>query len=435
MQQQVLPTASQVEWANCEVGVIIHFDVQVFEPNYRFRNQWGYTPPPAVFAPRELDTDQWLDAAASAGAKYAVLVAKHCSGFSLWPTAAHDYSVANAPWRDGKGDIVGDFFASCERRGIRPGLYCSTSCNACMNVDNPGTVRSGDPAEQQAYNNVVIRQLTELWTHYGDVFEIWFDGGTLAPEKGGPDIASLLHKLQPEAVVFQGPPECTSLLRWVGNERAEAPYPCWSRTNILTASGGEEERHIFGVGDPDGQYWAPAESDMPNRDQRKAFMGGWFWREGDDEHLYSVEHLLERYYLSVGRNSNLLLGMVIDNRGLVPDADTERFAQFGTAVRTRFARCVAETNGTGTVLTLPFAEPATIDHIVIMEAIAAGQRIRRYHIDGITPAGPRRLAEGSSIGHKRIERIAPVNVSSLTLHVDESSGEPVVGALKAYAPK
>lgn len=72
---------------------MFHFDLQVFEPTYKWRADWNYHPDLSIFNPKELDTDQWLKAAKAAGATYAVLVAKHCSGFSLWPTKAHPYSV------------------------------------------------------------------------------------------------------------------------------------------------------------------------------------------------------------------------------------------------------------------------------------------------------------------------------------------------------
>ena len=100
-----VPNEVQKEWAEAEIGVIIHLDMPVFVPEYNFR-EWGSHPDASVFNPTDLDTDQWLKTAADMGAKYAVLVAKHCSGFSLWPTEAHGYSVRNSPWKDGKGDIV-----------------------------------------------------------------------------------------------------------------------------------------------------------------------------------------------------------------------------------------------------------------------------------------------------------------------------------------
>jgi len=107
--RDTLPTNAQTQWSDAEIGVIIHLDLQVFEPTYRFAADWNYHPDLSVFNPKELNTDQWIRAAKAAGAKYAILVAKHCSGFSLWPTKAHGYSVKNTPWRNGKGDIVKDF--------------------------------------------------------------------------------------------------------------------------------------------------------------------------------------------------------------------------------------------------------------------------------------------------------------------------------------
>ena len=66
--------------------------------------------------------------------------------------------------------------------------------------------------------------LAELWSRYGDLFHIWFDGGALPPEKGGPDMLPLLAKYQPKANVFQGP---AATVRWIGNEAGVSPYPCW----------------------------------------------------------------------------------------------------------------------------------------------------------------------------------------------------------------
>ncbi len=431
----VRPTPEHVAWADCEVGVIIHLDVQVFEPDYRFREQRGYSPSPGVFAPAALDTDQWVETAVSAGAKYAVLVAKHCSGFSLWPSAAHGYHVGSSPWRGGQGDVVGDFMASCAKYGVQPGLYYSTSCNAYCGVDNPGKVLSGDPADQARYNQVVTTQLSELWTRYGPLFEIWFDGGTLPPEQGGPDVLSLLWNLQPQAVCFQGPKGTRSMLRWVGNERAEAPYPCWSTTHLATGRfTGEEDAPPEGAGDPDGEYWAPAESDMPNRDQHRAFQGGWFWREGDEAHLYSVEHLLERYYRSVGRNTNFLLGMVIDQRGLVPDADRAQFAALGRAWTGCFTNRLAETSGQGTEVSLTLPQPSPVAQVVLQEDIAEGERVRAFTLEGRTPAGWRELFAGSCIGHKLIERLEPVELAELRLKVTASTAEPLVRRLAAYGP-
>jgi alpha-L-fucosidase len=42
---------------------------------------------------------------------------------------------------------------------------------------------------------------------------------------------------------------------------------------------------------------------------------------------------MDKYTISVGRNSNMLLGIVADRRGLVPDADVKRLDEFGLAIK------------------------------------------------------------------------------------------------------
>lgn len=86
MQSIILPSEEHKTWSDLEVDVLLHMDMQVFEPGYKFREQWGYQPAADFFAPMELDTDQSIQSAKAAGVKYAVLIAKHCSGFCLWPT-------------------------------------------------------------------------------------------------------------------------------------------------------------------------------------------------------------------------------------------------------------------------------------------------------------------------------------------------------------
>lgn len=410
-----LPTPEQVAWADCGVGVIIHLDIQVFEPEYDFRRSWGYTPDPRKFNPEKLDTDQWLEAARSLGARYAVLVAKHCSGFSLWPTGVHDYSVRSSRWRGGRGDIVRDFIASCRRCGVLPGLYCSTGCNAFCDVDDV-LVRSGDAALQERYNQIVYLQLDELWGRYGELFEIWFDGGALPVEKGGPDLVPIYQKHQPDAIVFQGP---AASIRWIGNEQGVAAYPCWATV--------PHRQDYHGPGDPDGRYWLPGECDVPVRNHE------WFWTPNAEHKLHSVEQLMDMYYRSVGRNCNLLLNANPNPEGLVPQADFQRYVEFGKEIRRRFDTPLARTEGSGSTVELRLPKPSTIDHVVIMEDIRQGERIRRYRIEGLTgPDTWQSLCEGQSVGHKRIEQFASIEVAMLRLRTLDSVGEPLIRELAAY---
>ena len=437
------PSPEQVAWADCEIGVIFHLDLQVFRPDYDFR-VWGSEPDPAVFAPTSLDTDQWIATAKAGGAKYAILVAKHGTGFSLWPTEAHGFSVKHSSWKSGRGDIVGDFIASCAKYGLRPGLYYHCGCNGYCQVDNPGRPVSGRVQDQQRYNHIVEQQLTELWTRYGKLFEIWFDGGTLLTELGGPSVAPLLRTYQPQAVCFQGPRGACANLRWAGNERGFVEYPCWSTTHWkktgvevthipnAPADHTDSEFPVYGPGDPAGALWAPAENDMTLRRQDKAFGDGWMWREGEDHLLYPLEELIERYYTCVGRNANLLAGLVIDNRGLVPEADSARWAAFGADIRRRFEAPIAEAAGAGTELLLPLDGPHAVNHVVLMEDIARGERVRSFTVEGHAADGWRTLAMGSCIGHKFIARFDTVAVNCLRVRVAASAGNPFFRKIATY---
>lgn len=426
----VRPDNIQQAWADAEIGVLIHFEMPTFDSTYNWRD-WGTHPSVATFNPEELDTDQWLETARSLGAKYAILVAKHCSGFSLWPTEAHGYSVKNAPWKDGKGNVVADFIASCKKYGIKPGIYASTTANGYFHVDNPGLVQEGAPVTQEEYNGIVAKQLTELWSNYGPLFEIWFDGGVLTPKEGGADVLSLVKELQPDAIAFQGPYGHDHLIRWVGNEEGTAPDPCWATADSTTRSDGV--RVIEGLnGRADAPFWCPGESDFTLR-YNSSYQGGWFWKAGEDDLMFSVDELMHKYETSVGRNTNMLLGIVIDNRGLVPDADVKRIQEFGETIQARYGSPEATTSGRGKRITLSLPEVITTDRLILQEDISKGERILAWHVDGRLPDGSmKRLCEGTNIGHKRICTFPPVNVQSLTLIADECKAQPHISSFSIF---
>ena len=432
--ERVLPSKAQLKWADAEIGAMFHFDLQVFEPAYKWRSDWNYHPDLSIFNPKELDTDQWLKAVKAAGATYAVLVAKHCSGFSLWPTNAHPYSVKNTPWRNGKGDIVKDFIASCKKYGIKPGIYASASANGYFKVDNPGLVKSGNPKEQEKYKEVVRTQLTELWSQYGKLFEVWFDGGVLPPEKGGVDIPFLFKRYQPEAIAFQGPLGYNSNIRFVGNEGGVCPYPCWARADSTTSATGVIQ--IKGLnGNPEGKFWCPGESDFALRKwtkEKPAFQGGWFWHKDEEDRIRTLDDMMDRYITTVGRNTNMLVGIVVDPRGLVPDADMNRLKEFGQAVKKRFSLRLAATSGKGNVFTISFKSPRPVNYVVIQEAISKGERVREYKLYGMENGEWKSLSQGSCIGHKRIEVIQGKAFSGIKLEIIKSEGKPQIKRMECF---
>lgn len=427
------PTPTQIAWQDLEFGLFIHME-------HAPEGRPDHVPPASEFNPARLDTDQWLQAAQACGAKLAVFTAKHVGGFCMWPTEGLDYSVRQSSWRDGKGDVVGDFVNSCHKYGIEPGIYIMYQPNHYF-----GWIErewKGAPEEFERYQQIFELQVTELCTRYGRLAEIWFDGGFPTPEgvwryghdayDRGPNIKPILDEHQPDIVVTQGP---LSQARWSGTEAGAAWYPCWSTIPDAMAErrlASEDERYdLLGHGIPGAASWIPAECCTTLRTPHE-----WFWKP-DGQKLKSVDHLVGLYYRSVGRNANLLLNANPDADGLIPEEDMAVYAGLGAELKRRFGNCVAETSGAGDEIELLFDEPRVFDHVVIMEDIAHGERIRSYvveaYIDGLFGSSPwYELCRGSCVGHKRIHLIPPFESTAVRLKCTESVEEPRVRQLALY---
>jgi alpha-L-fucosidase len=347
-----------------------------------------------------------------------VLVAKHCSGFLCWQSDCYPYGVRQSRWRDGKGDVVRDYVESCRRARIQPGIYASVSANAWWEVNNPGLVnwgKGGDEAKQKAYVRACEQMLTELWGNYGPLFEIWFDGGALPQDQGGPDLLPILRRLQPRATVFQGP---AATIRWIGNEKGVASYPCWA-----TVQPGVD---VYGAGDPQGSVWLPGECDVPIRNHY------WFWHPDQEQTIYSLDALMDMYLKSVGRNCNLLINANIDRNGLVPQADLQRYREFGDEIRRRFGTALGEISGRGSEVLLQLPRPGSVDCVITMETNTEGERVREYVIEGQTGAAWTELCRGQSVGHKRIDTFPATEVWAIRWRCLRSEGEPVIRRLAAH---
>jgi alpha-L-fucosidase len=413
----VRPTPEQAAWQDMEIGLFIHYDLPVFKPEWNHR-QYEQRPGPEIFNPTRLDTEQWMEAAEAIGAKYAVFVAKHGSGFLSWQSDQYPYGMRQSPFQNGKGDLVRDFAASCRKHGIKPGIYASMSSNGYLEVDNPGLVnggKGGDPAAQARYAKICEGLLAELWGNYGPLFEIWFDGGVLDPTQGGPDMLPILRRLQPHAIVFQGP---AASIRWIGNEDGVAPDPCWATV--------PEGRDYNGPGTPDGPRWLPGECDVPVR------RGIWLWLPGTEGELFTVDELVDKYERSVGHNCNLLLNANPDPSGLIPEPDMQRYREFGAEIRRRYGTSLAETSGKGSVVELALEEPARIDRVMTMEDIREGERVREYVVEGRMDGGWVELVRGESVGHKKIDRFAPMTAGAVRLRVTRSVAEPIIRRLAVF---
>ena len=389
----VKPTPDQAAWHDMELEMFIHFGPATWQ-NSEYDT---LATPLSEIDPAKLDTDQWARVAVSMGAKQIVFVAKHTGGFCWWQTDTTDYGARQIPWRGGKGDVIADLQKSCHKYGLKLGIYLSIQDDHWARANNKPHDRN---AYGEAYNEIYRQQLTEVLTRYGRIDEVWFDGGVNIP------IADIITKHAPHALLFGAPGGYHNRIRWVGNEEGYSDYPNWNTV---------------------GDEWMPAEVDTVNVSPHY-----WFWKTTPDRTLRSVDELMDCYYRSVGYGCVLLLNQTPDTSGLIPEADAKRAAEFGAEVKRRFATSIAETEGKGNILDLDLASPTTIDHIVTMEDITEGERVRECTIQGKVDGQWKELCHGTAIGHKKIDRIPLVKVASVRLICLKSSAEPIIRKLAVY---
>jgi alpha-L-fucosidase len=154
------PSPRQLAWHRREQYGFVHFTLNTWTDK-----EWGYgDEDPKLFDPTDFDPDQIVAAAKSAGLRGLILTAKHHDGFCLWPTPLTEHCVRNSPYKNGKGDIVGELGAACRRGGIAYGLYLSPWDRNRADYGRP------------SYIDYYRAQLTDLCTNYGELYEVWFDG-------------------------------------------------------------------------------------------------------------------------------------------------------------------------------------------------------------------------------------------------------------------
>ena len=402
-----LPSADQIAWQNLELGMFVHFAPNTWQDT----ESDNLTTPLSAIDPKDLDTDQWAQTAVNLGARYIVFVAKHQGGFCMWQTETTDYSIRNTPWQGGHGDVLSDISASCRKYGLKLGVYVCP-CDDHFGAKTGGICKT--PELQARYDVMYRQQLTEVFSRYGALVEIWFDGSTVTP------VSDLLTKYQPHAMVFQGP---SATIRWVGNEDGFAPNPCWNGIDRAEAKTGTATSLNS---NPDGDFWMPIEADVSIR------RPDWFWSTKNESKVLTPSQLLSVYYRSVGRGTQLLLNIPANRDGLLSDPDCASAKAFGLEIQKRFGRPLAATAGHGAQVTLKLDAPTQVDTIILQEDIAKGERVREYRIEGRANRTWHLLGDGTSIGHKRIQPVGPITVDAVRIVTTRSVGTPVFRSVAAF---
>ncbi|TSD63840.1 alpha-L-fucosidase [Inquilinus sp. KBS0705] len=409
-----LPSQTQLEWQNGELTMFVHFGPATWQD----KEYDDLSTPLKRINPVKLNTDQWAQVAKSYGAKIIIFVAKHTGGFCWWQTNTSNYSVKEAGWRDGRGDVMKDLEASCEKYGLKLGVYLSPE-DRYLNIGMGGKARN--PAEQSKYEKIYREQLTELLTRYGSIKEVWVDGSLVF------NVGDLIKKFAPKAVILQS---SAATIRWVGNELGYAPYPAWNAVKEADAKSGNS---TASNSDPDGDTWLPIEVDVSLR------RPNWFWKSFNEKAILPLNELMKSYYLSVGRGTVFLINTSPDTTGLIPAPDVARLSEFGNEIKHRFGKPIAETCGRGKLISLKLPSFTKLDHVIVSEDIALGERVRSFVAEAHTKNGKwENLFTGSSIGHKLIIQFPEITADVIRFRFTGYKKLPVIKSLSVFynqAPK
>ena len=128
----------------------------------------------------------------------------------------------------------------------------------------------------------------------------------------------------------------------------------------------------------------------------------------------------------------MLIGVVVDERGLVPEIDVKRMKEFGDEIKKRFDNPIARKNGKGNEVQISFKNPRKMNHVVVMEDIEKGERVREFEILGKKDGKWISLFEGSCIGHKYIHQFEEMELISVKLVVTKSTEKPIIRDLSVY---
>ena len=436
---QPKPSAPQLAWQKAEVGVLISYDLPVFQGTPYNQAQNRITPftNANIFNPTQLNTDQWIQAAKAGGAKFAVLTVTHETGFALYQSDANPYCMKAIKFQNGKGDIVRDFVNSCRKYGVEPGIYVGIRWNSYLGVHDFKIEGSSEfvKRRQAAYKNMCEQMVTELCTRYGKLFMIWFDGGADDPSKNGPNILPIVTKYQPNCLFYHNAQKAD--FRWGGSESGTVPYPSWSTFPFVFSHAVKQETifannfALLKTGDPAGKFWMPAMSDAPLRGHK----GGhdWFWNPNEDHHVNPLDKMMNMYYGSVGHNSTLILGITPDNRGLIPKADVAMLKAWGDSIKKVFKTPVASLKPQQKDYTINIPSQKSFSKIVIQENIQEGERVRAFAIEANINGEWKIIKEGSCIGHKYIGLLdTPIKATAVRLIIKEATSAPMIKSFALY---
>ena len=154
--------------------------------------------------PKKYNARDWVRLMKAAGVKYVCITTKHHDGFCLWPTKMNDdWNISVTP---GGKDLIKPLADACHAEGLQFCIYHSV-----MDWHHPdwprrqpfNDVATGTP-DKARFKKYIYGELKELFSNYGSIGMVWFDGtwdGKSWNSEDGKELEDYTHSLQPSVII------------------------------------------------------------------------------------------------------------------------------------------------------------------------------------------------------------------------------------------
>lgn len=309
------PSKAQLEMIKRGYGMFIHFGINTFADV-----EWSDgNLPVEKYNPTALNPDQWVKVAKDAGFRYVLLTVKHHEGFCLWDSQYTDYDVASSPV---KNDVVKEVSDACKKYGIKFAIYYSL-----WDRKEP-LYKDKDP---QKYVDYMKNQLTELFTNYGEICELWLDGGwdRKPSDWGLNQIYELVKGFNPNCAI--------SVNHTIVNEEGKRNFTFPSEMT-------EDNKYYFQYFPSDFRLWDPQ---LITRHDKKQYLhdgksyylpfehticisSKWNWfQKSMDIPVRSLDELEELFYWSTYNDNCLVMNVPPDQTGNIRAYEADAIIQLG----------------------------------------------------------------------------------------------------------
>jgi alpha-L-fucosidase len=249
------------------------------------------------FNPTKFDARAIAQLAKDAGMKYIIITSKHHEGFAMFDSKADEFNIVDAtPF--GR-DPMKELSDACHDLGLGFGFYYSHNQDwtAPGGSNGPKTNADGTPATFDDYFYRKCKpQVKEICSNYGKIDFIWFDTPGEMEKKYIIELADLVRKLQPEAML------CSRIGYGLGDYVTHGDMEVPSR-NL------------------DGLW----ESCDTNND---SWSYAWY-----DNNFKEPKEILHRLISTVGRGGTYLFNVGPDGTGKVPDIGVKFLLEAGAWIK------------------------------------------------------------------------------------------------------